>query len=54
MRRAQKRKVCRPVKIFVQLKAPEGQHIGDYRVPYEIEDDPVIIHRIEHRSRAYS
>ncbi|MGH3358368.1 MAG: type II toxin-antitoxin system RelE family toxin [Nocardioidaceae bacterium] len=34
----------------------EGLHAarrGDYRVLYEINDDQVLVHRVDHRSRVY-
>ncbi len=35
------------------LRGLRSLRMGDYRVIYEISGDQVVLHRIEHRRRAY-
>lgn len=36
-----------------ELKGFRSLRIGDYRVIYEISSNQVVLHRVEHRRRAY-
>jgi mRNA interferase RelE/StbE len=41
------------VKRLTDFTPEYRSRVGDYRVPFEIEGDRVVIYRIKHRSRAY-
>ena len=36
-----------------ELKGLRSLRIGDYRVIYEVSGNKVVLHRVEHRRRAY-